>query len=305
MNKLLFLLILVIGLASCKKKPNPLQIQSFSVEQTKQHLNFSFSSEGPFTYHEISYLPAGSDDPSTGTILTTANPASYSEQLQNTSITTGSNYLFYIRSIGEDNLKSDWFGPRALDISEYCAEPFEIEFNATGLTWGTDFDISFYEIEYGPQGFTQGTGLTTQASFSFSTDLILEANVIYDAYVRSYCDANSDWSAWVGPTSGFVSQNRNLCVDPTNLGFTTVYDSSNNPTGANMTWDDDGNNFSYEYNLVLDGELPESSVYESGTTLENTYSNLIANTQYDFYVRTVCQDGSKTAWIGPLDVVIN
>ncbi|MBO2007800.1 fibronectin type III domain-containing protein [Hymenobacter negativus] len=58
-----------------------------------------------------------------------------------------------------------------------------------------------YELEYGPQGFTQGTGTVvtglTATTYALSN---LAANFAYCFYVRTNCGTANGSSTWVGPT---------------------------------------------------------------------------------------------------------
>ncbi|WDO12239.1 GEVED domain-containing protein [Flavobacterium sp. WW92] len=66
------------------------------------------------------------------------------------------------------------------------------------LTWvssGTSFDV-----EYGPRGFTQGTGTMATAVAQPHTISGLTANTAYQFYVRRNCGAG-DLSTWAGPFS--------------------------------------------------------------------------------------------------------
>jgi hypothetical protein len=66
----------------------------------------------------------------------------------------------------------------------------------TGSTTGNT-----YEIEYGPQNFTQGTGtLLTNLTATTSTITGLTPATAYCFYVRQNCGTTNGSSAWVGPT---------------------------------------------------------------------------------------------------------
>lgn len=91
-------------------------------------------------------------------------------------------------------------------------------------------------IEYGPQGFTLGTG--TQLSVSGTSTVItgLSANTAYDVYVRDSCGV-SDFSSWSGPASALTqcspytapySQNFDGTTDPNIDACWSVLNASNN-----------------------------------------------------------------------------
>ncbi len=57
-----------------------------------------------------------------------------------------------------------------------------------------------YQVEYGTQGFTQGTGITVDTTLPEVTMSPLMPSTVYSFYVRSNCGAG-DYSAWAGPIS--------------------------------------------------------------------------------------------------------
>ena len=70
--------------------------------------------------------------------------------------------------------------------------------NGAQLNW-TSGGATNYNIEYGPSGFTQGTGtIATVATDTFKVISGLTAATSYDWYVQDSCSA-SDVSAWAGP----------------------------------------------------------------------------------------------------------
>lgn len=90
------------------------------------------------------------------------------------------------------------------DIHEQptCPKPTNIAVaNITGTTadvsWTTG-GASNWQIEYGPAGFTPGSGTVVQATTNPYTLTGLSPATGYDVYVRDSCSA-SDLSAWAGP----------------------------------------------------------------------------------------------------------
>lgn len=67
------------------------------------------------------------------------------------------------------------------------------------MSWTTG-GASNWQIEYGPTGFTQGSGTIIAAPSNPMTISSLLSNVTYDAYVRDSCAAG-DVSAWIGPVT--------------------------------------------------------------------------------------------------------
>ncbi|WP_298221676.1 hypothetical protein [Flavobacterium sp.] len=116
------------------------------------------------------------------------------------------NYDFYIRTRCNDGYYSNWVGPISPGSGvSSCANPT----NVTAVRSATDpttatvsctlaADGNSWQVQYGPAGFTVGSG--AQLSSSLPTRIIsgLIATESYDVYVRSNCDANQN-SNWVGP----------------------------------------------------------------------------------------------------------
>ena len=71
--------------------------------------------------------------------------------------------------------------------------------NSVTLSW-TSGGAANAQIEYGPQGFTQGNGTIVNVGTSPATVNNLTANTAYTFYVRDSCNA-TDKSYWVGPIS--------------------------------------------------------------------------------------------------------
>lgn len=84
------------------------------------------------------------------------------------------------------------------------------------------------------------------------------------------------------------------CARPTNLGFTNP-----TPTSATLTWNPSGGT-GIELEYGLQGFTQGTGTLASGPTVVSPYTlnGLVANTVYDYYVRTVCA-GTVSNWNGP------
>lgn len=88
-----------------------------------------------------------------------------------------------------------------LDPASFIANA--VTFNSFDLSWGDDnTGTPAWEIEWGLDGFTQGTGTMvtglTTANYVFTG---LTENTNYDFFIRSYCGVADGYSNWVGPIS--------------------------------------------------------------------------------------------------------
>lgn len=157
-------------------------------------------------------------------------------------------------------------------------------------------------MEYGLQGFQLGSGEQITTNDQSTYDAAMSQGNTYDFYVRANCENNLGWSSWVGPVSSYADQDYNLCTPPSNVLAGIEYNFFGDAVGAVFEWSFNGES-NFEYVVVNDGYDPNSGSV-------NTYSNgwpfynLAQNTNYDFYVRAVCVDGSRTEWVGPKNINI-
>ena len=98
-----------------------------------------------------------------------------------------------------------------------------IERHAATVRWNGDENVASYDIEYGPQGFTHGTGITVTSTTDSVVITGLNASTYYDVYVRAHCSA-TDVSPWS------FSYNFATACGPVSLPF--FYDMENFPTGS-------------------------------------------------------------------------
>ena len=85
-----------------------------------------------------------------------------------------------------------------------CPDPSNlslVSFTSTSVTldW-TAVNATNWDIQYGAQGFTLGSGTIQNVSAHPATVSGLSANTSYDFYVREVCSAN-DTSNWIGPVT--------------------------------------------------------------------------------------------------------
>ncbi|MDI1257602.1 MAG: T9SS type A sorting domain-containing protein [Flavobacterium sp.] len=79
---------------------------------------------------------------------------------------------------------------------------------------------SGYQVEYGPQGFTQGTGTISNIT---DTQIALDGlspSSVYSFYIRTFC-GGTDYSVWVGPIS-FAT-----VFQPAEPTYTTSFETTN------------------------------------------------------------------------------
>ena len=110
-----------------------------------------------------------------------------------------------------------------------CVEPISlasgtITANSVGLSWLEMGTASTWNIEYGPVGYTQGTGTVVSGVTTNPYTLTgLSANTVYDIYVQADCGGTDGTSPWTGPISI-----QTQCAEV--AAFVENFDSS--PTGT-------------------------------------------------------------------------
>ncbi|MFD2892165.1 T9SS type A sorting domain-containing protein [Flavobacterium chuncheonense] len=119
--------------------------------------------------------------------------------------TTTGTYYFGVRvnqsSSAPKHLSFDEF---KLEVTPSCVEPETLVFtnittDSATLAWNELGSSNDWTIEYGPKGFTIGSGTTVQVNTNPITTLssVLTSNTIYDVYLKSNCGTES--STALGP----------------------------------------------------------------------------------------------------------
>ncbi len=162
------------------------------------------------------------------------------------------------------------------------------------VTWATNCaSATTYDIEYGPAGFTPGTGtfLTNQtvtitgpdASFTITG---LTSNTNYSVYYRANCGGTT--SAW-SIANNFTTQIS--CFPPTALTISNL-----TSTSATGTWTAPATAPSngYEYAVTTSSTAPTSGTTTSN--LSEALTGLTANTTYYLHVRSLCDATDFSTW---------
>jgi hypothetical protein len=204
--------------------------------------------------------------------------------------------LFFLLSCGEKLGDPE---PAITPVQSQCEGPYDLSFVADTMNWKKSVNTSnssYYEVQYGKQGFTIGNGTVFTTNNSYSSSFVLNKGNTYDAYVRVYCSSSLGFSSWVGPVSSYADKDHNLCTAPVNLNSTI------HSEGVDVTWTDLTNSDNtYEISIVRAGQAPETSTYR---VVKNSniikFTTLESDVDYHFYIRTLCIDESSSPWRGPL-----
>ncbi len=182
------------GIVTCPMASN--QIES---DLQAQQVQLNWTSGGASNYN-IEYGPLGFVK-GTGT---TVNVSSDTFNIL-TNLTPEFDYDWYIQdNCGTGDL-SAWNGPSSFTTTATCPAPTnQLESSITGssvqLNW-TSGGATNYGIEYGPSGFTQGTGTYIAVNAdTFKIITGLTAITTYDWYVKDSC-STTDASYWTAVSS--------------------------------------------------------------------------------------------------------
>jgi hypothetical protein len=134
----------------------------------------------------------------------------WNEEMVDLSNYTSSVSLKIVGYVGDDGSGVQYWGDIAIDNFELrnapsCVRPSNlaaanITSSTVDLSWNAGGNETSWNIEYGPVGFTSGSGITTTANSTSTTVSGLTDYTNYDFYVQADCQsANNGVSIWEGP----------------------------------------------------------------------------------------------------------
>lgn len=168
--------------------------------------------------------------------------------------------------------------PSALGAAVTCS--------GADLTWTSD-SAAATTVEYGPAGFTPGTGTIVNGASSPLSVSGLNANTNYSFYVMDSCWSGSV-SAWAGPfnfTTDSIAKATNLGATPACTTASITWASATNSNGSTVQWGPTG-------------FTPGSGTFINNASSPTTLSGLTNGTTYDFWVLDSCGNNAS-AWAGP------
>lgn len=148
-----------------------------------------------------------------------------------------------------------------------------------------------YEMEWGPVGFTPGTG-TVSTGITGTNDTIggLMQLTDYDVYLFTDCGADS--SNVVGPITLSTGPN---CSDVSGI---TIDGSS--ADSLFLSWTSNGSEIMWDVEYGVTGYVAGTGTVQNNTILSDTIVGLMSGVTYDFYVRSDCGGVDQGVWIGPV-----
>ena len=171
---------------------------------TSNSVDLGWTENGTATVWDIEWGLLGFTPTGTPNITgTTTNPHSL------TGLTSDTEYSFYVRTdCGATNGQSIWSGPFNFTTLISCPAPTALNASnilttSADLSWTENGTAAIWNLEYGPVGFTQGTGGTLVNGLTTNPYALtgLTAATTYDFYVQTDCGTTDGLSVWVGPYS--------------------------------------------------------------------------------------------------------
>ncbi|MDC0015169.1 T9SS type A sorting domain-containing protein [Flavobacteriales bacterium] len=163
-------------------------------------------------------------------------PGSFVNEVVYLDSATYMNQNVLVRFIGVSGFGPDLFiDNMEIEKVPSCPEPTSLShyllfFDSVGLSWVDFGRDSIYQVQYGSQGFTLGTGTIINDNNDSTNFGGLSASTSYDVYVRSICKIG-DTSVWVGP---YTFTTPCSFYTPPYLEDFSTYTFNNNPT----CWDE-------------------------------------------------------------------
>ncbi|MDY8138148.1 reprolysin-like metallopeptidase [Aquimarina sp. 2201CG5-10] len=165
--------------------------------------------------------------------------------------------------------------------------------NEARLIWDAGGTDSNWEIEYGLNGFNQGSGITETASTNSYTLQNLSSDTLYDAYIKTICDAGG-FSDSIGP---ITFRTQISCPAPSGFVINTVTSNT-----ADLAWDiTQGSQGSWELEYGSSGFVQGNGDLIQSNINSITLSELTSATLYDVYIRVNCDNNDVSAWAGPFN----
>ena len=186
-----------------------------------------------------------------------------------------------------------------VELTPNCPSPVKTSVTVTGVTANTadvywvdnDATHNSWTVYYKPMYADQSSWQTTVANQIPATLTGLTSSTEYQVYVITNCSV-SDPVPDATQTVTFTTQVS--CPAPASIFFSNVVTD-----GADVSWVSIGDATEWEVEYGLHGFVLGTGTTATVYTQSYTLQNLIASSQYDVYVRSVCGVGDNSAWTGP------
>jgi hypothetical protein len=285
----LFCLLLV---ASCKKEDGTVtcNIPSFNVSVANYEVTVNLTSYGSGETYDLEYGPAGFSKGS-GTVV------SFSGTSTTFTVSAYGSYDVYVRAKC-GSTTTEWSGKTTVNVDggfSSCFTPSNLNVNTTSYsTYRLEWygNGNFYDVEYGPTGFTLGNGTRVRTNDEYTQEQIMKEGITYDFYVRQNC-GGSVFSSWAGPHSVYAAEDQNVttpCTQPTNL-----YAYKTSSTEISYTSQGHGS-ISYEISISTSNSSLTSNILSVSSPNGGVYNSGGYSGTYYFWIRGKCLNNSFTNW---------
>ncbi|MDV6167799.1 fibronectin type III domain-containing protein [Flavobacterium sp. DG1-102-2] len=297
--------------------PKPTALTATGIGMTTATLGWTEA--GTANAWEVYVVTTGSPAPGTDTVGTAAPTNGYPYG----GLEPGTQYQYYVRSVCAPGDKSRWSGPFAFhtnvcEIVDQCNVNFILTDSGNNGWQGNTMSVTQSGILVGTLGPQLATG-----GGPVTVSLPLCKGIPYEVFWNpGGTNPNQTGLQIVNPFNGqtvyqriggTVSSDQNTilytglaicstvtCPQPTNLVSQSVV---NAPGTTELGWTPGGTETQWEVKVQTQGAgFPTAA--PTGTTIVNENSliveNLVPNTPYEYYVRSICSDTDKSYWSGPL-----
>lgn len=293
MKKIHYLFIACFILVAACKKANDntnCTIPSFTFSLADKQVGVTVNDYDAQNGFDIEYGPAGFTQGSGTTASFTGTSSTFT-------VTAYGNYDVYLRKKCTSGT-SAWSSKGTVNVdgsSSSCQAPGSLavqSYNPPQFEW-YGWNGNFYDVEYGPTGFTIGNGTRIRTNSQNNSDAIMHSGITYDFYVRSNCGGNA-FSSWSGPHSYYAAQDYNIsvpCTAPTNL-----YAYQVNTQEINYSAQGHGS-VSYEIAFSTSGSVNNGNILSTSSPNGTVGNPGGFNGTYYFWVRGKCDNNSFTSWV--------
>ncbi len=247
---------------------------------TSTDADISWTAQGTESSWNIEYGPAGFSTGSGTVINTSNNPHTL------TGLTPDTDYDYYVQADCGSGDLSAYVGSGSFVTLPTCPAPSALNFTDIGadsvvISWTENGSSVDWTFEYGPTGFTQGSGSIVNTTDNPDTLTGLTSSTEYDVYLWSDC-GGGDLSDTI--TGSFTTQA--TCPVPSALNFADIGIDS-----VVISWTENGSSMDWTYEYGPTGFTQGSGTIVNTSDNPDTLTGLTSNTGYDVYLWSDCGGG--------------
>ncbi|NDJ00094.1 hypothetical protein GWA97_13470, partial [Flavobacterium sp. LaA7.5] len=285
----------------------PEGLTATNMTTTTAELGWAGPATGEWEYYVVEDGEPAPTDTTVGE-ATTTNPTTA------TGLTIATNYQYYVRLICSDTESSVWAGPfdfatAVCEAEDQCDYTFIMSSNFFGGWYGGTMVISQNGATVATIGSTFTSGPTQSVTVPLCHDtpfeIFWENGGTFPYQVGLSVINSFDQTLYNMPfdteVPGTVLYSGDAdCITPACLAPENLTVISTTTTTAELSWAGPATG-NWEYYVVEEGEPAptDTTVGELTTTNPVTATGLTAATNYEYYVRVICNDTQSSPWAGP------